>query len=138
MFQNRFLVVTGVISFLLVTLAVSSPRSHASATANLIPSDLYQQQPERWWLNTKRNVGVPLTVIIDDAITDYYQRHPELTVPSLIGQGASDYFQRHPELTAPAEAALDTTDYYFRHLELQGLSISDRDMTDYFFRHLSH
>jgi hypothetical protein len=117
MFKNRFLVVIGVISFLLVTLAVSSPRSHASPTANFIPSDLYQQHPEWWWRTTNQNVGIPLTGSSDDAFPDYYQRHPELTAPSILGLGASDYFQRHPELSAPVERSVDTTDYFFRHLD---------------------
>jgi hypothetical protein len=134
MFKNRFLVVIGVISFLLVTLAVSSPRSHASSTANFIPSDLYQQHPEWWWRTTNQNVGIPLTGSSDDAFPDYYQRHPELSVPALIGLAASDYFIRHPELVAPAASTFDMTDYYFRQAAIKAAARTI-DLTDYFFRH---
>jgi hypothetical protein len=47
---------------------------------------------------------------------DYFQRHPELSQPAVLGQGASDYAERHPELTARAASAADQTDYYFRHI----------------------
>jgi len=132
MFTNRFLVVIGVISLLLVTMAVSSPRSTASPAADQSASDFHQRHPD-WTWSVPAAAVVPVTGAA--AFPDYFQRHPELTAPSLLGQEASDYFQRHPELTAPAEASLDTTDYYFRHLELQGVSIQTGDLTDYFFRH---
>jgi hypothetical protein len=134
MFKKRLLVVIGVISFLLVTLAVSSPRSHASSTANFIPSDRYQKHPEWWWRTTNQNVGIPLTGSSDDAFPDYYQRHPELSVPALIGLAASDYFMRHPELVAPAASTFDMTDYYFRQAAIKAAARTI-DLTDYFFRH---
>jgi hypothetical protein len=84
MFKNRFLLIIGVVSLLLVTVAVSRPFSNAS---------------------------VPNAA----GANDYYQRHPELSVPGLIGWGASDYYQRHPELNRPAKTSVDLTDYYFRH-----------------------
>jgi len=128
MFANRFLVVIGVISLLLVTLAVSSPRSHASSTANFIPSDLYQQHPEWWWRTTNQNVGIPLTGSSDNAFPDYYQRHPELSASTILGVGASDYFQRHPELSASVERSIDTTDYFFRHLNRNTSSFTAEQM----------
>ena len=134
MLKNRVLAVIGVISLLLVTLAVSSPRSHTSSTANFIPSDLYQQHPEWWWRTTNQNVGIPLTGSSDDAFPDYYQRHPELSVPALIGLAASDYFIRHPELVAPAASTFDMTDYYFRQAAIKAAARTI-DLTDYFFRH---
>jgi len=82
-------------------------------------------------------VIVPVTGQLDTANSDYFQRHPELTAPSLLGQDASDYFQRHPELTAPAEASIDMTDYFFRHPELRRGAGNEADMTDYYFRHLN-
>ncbi len=47
---------------------------------------------------------------------DYFQRHPELSNFTLLGQSASDYHERHPELSAKAKSSVDLTDYYYRHL----------------------
>ncbi len=78
---------------------------------------------------------IPVNSNLDTRGSDYYQRHPELSVPAVLGLGASDYFQRHPELITPAGAAVDMTDYFFRHPELSGASLKNVDLTDYFFRH---
>jgi hypothetical protein len=117
MFKNRFLIVIGVSSLLLVTLAVSSPHVSTSPAPDQGASDFYQRHPEWWWRTTNQNVGIPLTSSSDDAFPDYYQRHPELTAPSILGLEASDYFQRHPELSAHVKRSVDTTDYFFRHLD---------------------
>ena len=127
MFQNRFLVVIGVISLLLVTMAVSSPRSNASLASDQGASDFYQRHPDWTWIVRNGNMD-------SSAPSDYFQRHPELTIPSILGLGASDYFMRHPELIASAEASVDMTDYYFRQDALQP-SAQAVDLTDYFFRH---
>jgi len=127
MFQNRFLVVIGVISLLLVTMAVSSPRSNASLASDQGASDFYQRHPDWTWIVRNGNMD-------SSAPSDYFQRHPELTIPSILGLGASDYFMRHPELIASAEASVDMTDYYFRQAALQP-SAQAVDLTDYFFRH---
>jgi len=127
MFKNRFLVVIGVISLLLVTIAVSSPLSNTSLATDQGASDFYQRHPD--WIWTVRNGNVD-----SSASSDYFQRHPELTVPSILGLGASDYFMRHPELTLSADASVDMTDYYFRHTAAFP-SFTNIDLTDYFFRH---
>ena len=128
MFKNRFVIVIGVISLLLVTMAVSTPRSNTSLNPDQAASDFYQRHPDWTW--TVR----PVNGVGNSASSDYFQRHPELTVPSVLGLGASDYFQRHPELTLSVGASVDMTDYYFRHAALQPSS-RNVDLTDYFFRH---
>jgi len=135
MFKNRFILVLGVLSLLLVTVAVSYPRSKASLAADQSGSDFYQRHPDWMWTVKDQNAVVPITG--EAAFPDYYQRHPELTIPSVIGNGASDYFQRHPELSAPAKSSVDTTDYYFRHPELSSTSDNNVDLTDYYFRHIN-
>ena len=153
MFKNRSLVVIGVISLLLVTMAVSSPRSNASLASDQGASDFYQRHPDWTWVVNPQNAVIPVTgasafpdyfqrhpelsapSILGLGASDYFQRHPELTVPSIFGLGASDYFMRHPELTVPsADVSVDMTDYYFRQAALQP-SASNIDLTDYFFRH---
>ena len=133
MFKNRFLVVIGVISLLLVTLAVSTARSNASPTADHGATDFYQRHPDWTWAINDQKVSIPVTGA--SAFPDYYQRHLELSASPIIGLGASDYFQRHPELTVPsAEASVDVTDFYFRHRGSLPISTTI-DLADYFFRH---
>lgn len=115
MFKNRFLVVIGVISVLLVTMAVSNPRPSSSLPADLGASDFYQRHPDWTWVVNPQNALIPVTGA--PAFPDYFQRHPELSAPSILGLGASDYFQRHPELMNPVEDSIDTTDYFFRHVD---------------------
>jgi hypothetical protein len=128
MFKNRFLLVLGSVSLLLVTLAVSQPRSNASQAA----SDFHHRHPHWTWVINPQNAVIPMTG--DSVFLDYYQRHPELSLPAVPGLTASDYFIRHPELIAPPQGAIDMTDYYFRH---NGSRPSSKtvDLTDYFFRH---
>ena len=108
MFKNRFLVVIGVISLLLVTMAVSTPRSNTSSSPDQGGSDFYQRHPDWTWAVRNGNAVEP--------------------------SASSDYFQRHPELTLSADPSVDMTDYYFRHAALQPSS-RNVDLTDYFFRH---
>jgi hypothetical protein len=122
MFKNRFLVVIGVISVLLVTMAVSNPRPSSSLPADLGASDFYQRHPDWTWVVNPQNALIPVTGA--PAFPDYFQRHPELSAPSVVGLGASDYFQRHPELSASVESSFDTTDYFFRHLNRNTSSLT--------------
>src|SRR5215213_3846431 len=130
MFKNRFLLVLGVISLLSVTMAISQPHLDVSQAG----TDFYQRHPDWTWAINNQDAIIPLTG--DLAFPDYSQRHPELSVPAVLGLTASDYFQRHPELTAPAEASVDMTDYYFRQAALKSAA-QIVDLTDYFFRHPS-
>lgn len=132
MFKNRFVLVLGVLSLLLVTVAVSKPFSNSLPVGVDGASDFYQRHPEWKWIVRNPSALIPVTG--DTAFSDYYQRHLELSVSSVIGMGAPDYFQRHPELIAPVEAAFDQSDYFFRHPELRALGKST-DLTDYFVRH---
>ena len=129
MFKNRFLLVLGAISLLLVTMAVSKPRSNASPAA----SDFYQRHPDWTWAINDQNVVSPATG--DSAFPDYFQRHPELSAPVAISIDTTDYFFRHPELRASTTKSIDLTDYFFRHPELRSASLNEADMTDYYFRH---
>lgn len=40
--------------------------------------------------------GIPITGVSDYA--DYYQRHPELSMPAGTSIDTTDYFMRHPEM----------------------------------------
>ena len=132
MFKNRFLLVLGVISLLSVSLAVSYSHPDTLHPADQGASDFYQRHPDWTWTIKGQNAVIPITGA--SAFPDYFQRHPELTVPSILGLGASDYFMRHPELITWADASVDLTDYYFRHAASQPPS-RNIDLTDYFFRH---
>ena len=98
MFTNRFILVLGVASLLLVTMAVSKPFSKASAEGFNEATDFYQRHPDWTWAVNDQNAGNPAAGA--SSFPDYFQRHPELSAPSVVGLGASDYFQRHPELSA--------------------------------------
>jgi len=133
MFKNRFLLMLGVASLLLVTMAVSNPRSNASLAADQGASDFYQRHPDWTWAINDQNVVIPATG--DSAFPDYFQRHPELSAPVAISIDTTDYFFRHPELRAFSTKSIDLTDYFFRHPELRSASVNEADMTDYYFRH---
>jgi hypothetical protein len=127
MFKNRFLLVLGIVSLLLVSMAISSFRSKAVSPSNReAASDFYQRHPNWTWSASAPAAPFP----------DYFQRHPELIAASVNGAGASDYFQRHPKLTALAIPARDTSDYYLRHPESSAVG-SSVDLTDYYFRHIN-
>jgi hypothetical protein len=122
MFKNRFRLVLGLISLAVVSLAISSFRSNGSLSDLEAASDFYQRHPDWTWMVHNPAVDFP----------DYFQRHPERTIPSTLEMGASDYFQRHPELTARPDASSDLSEYYFRQ---QALKRPGSDSTDYYFRH---
>ena len=132
MFTNRFILVLGLLSLLLVTVVVSKPISNATPERINEATDFYQRHPGWTWAIDIERASIPATGA--SAFPDYYQRHLELSMSPIVGLGASDYFQRHPELIAPAEAFIDMTDYYFRHRGSLPTSTTI-DLTDYFFRH---
>jgi hypothetical protein len=112
MFKNRFIVVLGALSILLVTMAVAYPRMDDSLTADQNASDFHQRHPEWTW--TIRDASVVIPVAGDSAYPDYYQRHRKLSLRAETPLDTTDYFFRHPELMTPARL-IDLTDYYFRH-----------------------
>ena len=85
---------------------------------------------------------VPVTAGISEAGSDYYQRHPELSVAAGIGiDVAGDIFLRHPEWTSsvqnaaiPVVGQAEASDYLQRHPELSAPAESD-NFSDYFLRH---
>jgi hypothetical protein len=132
MFNTRPLLVIGVISLLLITVAVSAPRPNASLATDQSASDFYQRHPDWVWAVHSQNAVIPVTGA--SAFPDYFQRHPELSVRAVLGLTASDYFMRHPELVTPAASTFDMTDYYFRQAAINAAARTI-DLTDYFFRH---
>ena len=144
MFKNRFILVLGALSLVLMTLGFSQPFTEAPTPEELrwppravIPvvglsesSDYFQRHPEL------RAYAARLT----DTTGDFYLRHPEWTIslqnaaiPVTGMDDASDYFQRHPELSLPAVGTADLSDYFLRHPELQ--TQETIDLSDYHQRH---
>jgi hypothetical protein len=102
MFKNRFILVIGVLSLVLVTMAVSNPKSNVSLAAGQGASDFHQRHPDWQWVASDQKAIIPLT---SDA-------------------AFPDYSQRHPELSSPIEISIDTTDYFFRHHELSAAGVA--------------
>jgi hypothetical protein len=95
MYKNRFILVLGLLSLLMVAMAVTQSRSLVSSATRQPVSDFYQRHLDWKWIVKDKNTSIPIT-------------------------GASafpDYFQRHPELSGSVERSIDTTDYFFRHLD---------------------
>ena len=67
-------------------------------------SDFYQQHPDWMWGIKDQNASIPVTG--DSAFPDYYQRHPELSVPAEISADLTDYFFRHLAGNIPSLVAL--------------------------------
>ena len=128
MFNNRFLLILGVFSLLLVTMAVSHPFSsvsvspiegandfyqrHTNWDRNFEDSDYFERHPE--WTVSVQNVAIRLTGMFETS--DYFQRHPEFSLPAPVASAAdlSDYFVRHPEVRTP-DMTIDLSDYFLRH-----------------------
>jgi len=108
MFKNRFLVILGAISLLLVTMAVSKPLSNASPDA----SDFHQRHLDWTWAINDQNVVIPVTG--DSAFLDYDQRHPELSAPAEVSVDVTDYFDRHIA-SQSSPKTVDLADYFFHH-----------------------
>lgn len=145
MIKNRFLLVIGVVSLLLVTMAVSRPFTNTSAPNAAGANDFYQRHPD-WNRNLEasdyyerhaESSGAPA---IADIAGDFALRHPEwimsvqnAAIPVTSISEMSDYFQRHPALNLSVEGAADLTDYFVRHPELR--TTVTIDLSDYFLRH---
>jgi hypothetical protein len=111
MYNNRFILLLSVLSLLLVTLAISKPFSKASLERINEATDFHQRHPEWIWISTDQNAVIPATGASD--FPDYYQRHPELSVPLELSTDTTDYFFRHATVLKPTQM-IDLTDYYFR------------------------
>lgn len=133
MFKNRFILVLGVLSLVLVTMAVSNPKSNVSFAADQGASDFHQRHPDWKWVASDQKTIISSTG--DAAFPDYHQRHPELSVPVETSVDTTDYYFRHLAPSATVES-IDLTDYFFRHPELRNAPVKGVDMTDYYFRHL--
>ena len=148
MFKNRFLIVLGVVSLFLVTMAVSRPFSSSSVASIEGANDFYQRH-RNWNRNLEgsdyyerhSDLSAPAAPIVD-LTGDFALRHPEwtlsisnATIPVTGIFEASDYFQRHPELSlpVPSASAADLSDYFVRHPELR--TPGTIDLSDYFQRH---
>lgn len=126
MFKNRILLVLGVISLLLVTMAVSRPLAITPVASGAGANDFYQRHPD--WNRAP-------------AASDYYERHPELNVTVGIAPDAtSDFTLRHPQWVSAVQIAvipvtgnLVASDYFQRHPELR--TLTTLDLSDYFLRH---
>jgi len=95
MYTNRFILVLGLLSLLLVGMAVTQSRSLVSSATGQAAIDFYQRHPDWTWEIDDQDAVIPLTG--DSAIPDYFQQYPELIVP--------------------VEHSIDTTDYFFRHFD---------------------
>jgi hypothetical protein len=139
MFKNRFILGLGVMSLLLVTMAVSKPFSNASPTVLAGANDFYQRHTD-WTSMNNQAVAAPVAA----PANDFYQRHPDWTwasniqaavIPVTGGMDLSDYFLRHPELIPSTGVTIDTSDYFLRHPELNVSTDASIDTSDYFLRH---
>ena len=128
MFKNRFLLSLGIVSLVLVSLAISSFRNNASLSNRDAANDFAQRHSNWSW-----SAVAPAA-----AYSDYSQRHPELSNLTALGQGASDYYERHANQKNPLVQERDNSDYFLRHPELSASAATvSIDLTDYYFRHLS-
>jgi hypothetical protein len=94
MYKSRFILVLGLLSLLLVGMAVRQSQLLVSSLPGQTASDFYQRHPDWTWVVEDQNASTPIT-----------------------GDSAfPDYFQRHPELRRSVNRSIDTTDYFFRHL----------------------
>ena len=145
MFKNRFLIVLGISSLLLVAMAVS--RSSSSTAVSIEGANDFYQRHRDWnrdlegsdYIERHPTLGAPAGSIVD-VTGDFALRHPAwmVSVPNAASPmtgtfEALDYFQRHPELSLPTASAADVSDYFLQHPELRAPATID--LSDYFQRH---
>jgi hypothetical protein len=123
MFKNRFLLMLGIISLVLVSFAISSFRA----------SDALSKREAAWNLAARRSHDPAAASAYLDAIMkrqaawDYAERRTDAAAPAgaysaaiMKRQAVWDYAERRTDAAAPAGvysgAEVDLTDYYFRHL----------------------
>ncbi len=98
--------------FLLVVVIVTIALLTVSFAASPKDSQQYQDYAQR------HPGGIVLSAVssADNQGADYYQRHrSELLAARPLD--TTEYFFRHPQLSVSIEIPIDTTDYFFRHLD---------------------
>ena len=137
--KNRFMLIVGLLSVLLVTMAVSRPFSDIPAAERLSwpPRPVIVSGVDNTQLSDYYERQAAMNVA---EAADFFQRHADsvsvqqAAIPKTGSSEASDYFQRHSEMISPAGLAVDLTDYFLRHPELSGPT-DTIDLSDYFLRH---
>jgi hypothetical protein len=137
--KNRIILFVGLLSVLLVAMAVARPLSNIPSAEELSwpPRPVMVSGVDETLLSDYYERQVAMKVV---EAADFYQRHPDwVSIPeagiSVTGSSAAlDYFQRHPELIGPAGIAVDVNDYFLRHPELNAPT-ETIDLSDYFLRH---
>ena len=124
MFKKSFLLVLGILSILLVTMAVSRPFANESAPGREGANDFYQRH--RNWNRDLEG-------------SDYYERHPNRSAAAIVDL-TGDFALRHPDWTLrtsnaiiPVTGIFESFDYFQRHPELR--TPETIDLSDYFQRH---
>ena len=83
MYVNRFILVLGLLSMLLVGMAVTQSRSPVSSATGQAASDFYQRHPE---------LNIPVERSIDT--TDYFFRHLDKNASSLVVPFSAEQIRR--------------------------------------------
>ena len=65
-------------------------------------------------ISAPERVIVPAGSNASEANSDYFQRHPQSSLPAVTSVETADYFLRHPE-SRPAGLQTDLSDYFLRH-----------------------
>jgi hypothetical protein len=137
--KNRIILMVGLLSVLLVTMAVSRPFTGIPSAEKLSwpPRPVIVLAVDNTLLSDYHERQAALKVA---EAADFYQRHPDwasiqqAVIPVTGSSEASDYFQRHSEGIGPAGVAVDVTDYFLRHPE-RNAPTDTIDLSDYFLRH---
>jgi hypothetical protein len=137
--DSSLFLICGLVVGLVVLLTFSLVPAISFSKPALIPVTGASEAQSDYFL---RHPGISLsTENVNTLNSDFYQRHPawmvnaQNAVAPMIGSlELSDYAQRHPELSVSAGIVIDTADYFLRHLELRP-SAPSTDLSDYFLRH---
>ena len=113
--KNRIILFVGLLSVLLVAMAVSRPLSNIPTAEELSwpPRPVMVSGVDETLLSDYHERQAAMSVA---EVADFYQRHPDwvsiqqAVIPVVGSSETSDYFQRHRELSTPAET--DRTDLY--------------------------
>jgi hypothetical protein len=138
--KNRFILIVGLLSVLLVTMAVSRPFGGLPTAEKLSwpPRPVMVSAVDNTLLSDYHERQAAMAGNSADLANDFYQRHTNwasefnIGIPVTGNSESLDYFQRHPERIAGI--AVDMTDYFIRHPELS-VPQTSTDLSDYFLRH---